>query len=69
MTNSKSIVIYYDKNKYNTDIVNELIKKYGYNIKFSAGIEPYVTLKIGELKDDELIGTIKDFLQTETVDN
>ena len=69
MTNSKSIVFYYDKNKYNPDIVNELIKKYGYNIKFSAGIEPYVTLKIGELKDDELIGTIKDFLQTETVDN
>ena len=39
-----------------------LIKKYGYDIKFSAGVEPYVTLRVGNLNDEELIEKIKEFL-------
>ena len=54
-TNGQSVVFYYDKNKYNPEIVSVLINKYGNNIKFSAGVEPYVTLKVGDLKDEELI--------------
>lgn len=61
-TNSQNLVFYFDKNKYNPEIVDILIKKYGYDIKFSAGIEPYVTLRIGELTDEELIEKIKEFL-------
>ena len=57
------IVFYFDKNKYNPEIVDILIKKYGYNVKFSAGIEPYVTLKLSKVKDDELIEKIKEFLR------
>ena len=60
---SKNVVFYFDKNKYNPEIVDKLIKKYGYNIKFSAGIEPYVTLKIGNVTEDELIENIKEFLK------
>ena len=60
--NTNNIVFYYDKNKYNPEIVDKLIKKYGNDIKFSAGIEPYVTLRIGKLKDEELIEKIKEFL-------
>ena len=63
-TNSQNLVFYYDKNKYNPEIVDILIKKYGYDIKFSAGLEPYVTLRIGELTDEELIEKIKEFLKT-----
>ena len=62
-SNSKSVVFYFDKNKYNPEIVDTLVKKYGYNIKFSAGIEPYITLKIGNVAEDELIEKIKEFLK------
>ena len=62
-TELQNLVFYYDKDKYNPEIVDKLIKKYGYDIKFSAGIEPYVTLRIGTLKDEELIEKIKEFLQ------
>ena len=58
----KSIVFYFDKNKYNPEIVDGLIKKYGYNIKFSTGVEPYITLKIGNITGEELIEKIKGFL-------
>ena len=59
---TKNVVFYYDKNKYKPEMVDILIKKYGYDIKFSAGIEPYVTLKVGNLNDEELIERIKEFL-------
>ena len=62
LTNSNNIVFYYDKNKYDPEIVDRLIKKYGNDVKFSAGIEPYVTLKIGNLKDEKLVEKIKEFL-------
>ena len=62
LTNNQNLVFYYDKNKYNPEIVDKLIKKYSYDIKFSTGIEPYVTLRIGNLKDEELIEKIKEFL-------
>lgn len=62
LTNTQNLVFYYDKNKYNPEIVDKLIKKYGYDIKFSTGIEPYITLKIGNLKDEEVIEKIKGFL-------
>ena len=58
----QSIVFYFDKNKYKPEMVDNLIKKYGYNIKFSTGIEPYVTLKIGNVTEEELIERIKEFL-------
>lgn len=58
----KSIVFYFDKNKYKPEVVDSLIKKYGYNIKFSTGIEPYVTLKIEKVAEEELLEKIKEFL-------
>ena len=63
LSNTQNLVFYYDKNKYNPEIVDKLIKKYGYDIKFSTGIEPYITLKIKNLKDQELIEKIKDFIK------
>ena len=63
LTNSNNLVFYYDKNKYEPEIVDRLIKKYGNDVKFSAGIEPYVTLKIGNLNDEKLVEKIKEFLK------
>ena len=64
LTDSQNLVFYYDKNKYNPEIVDILIKKYGNEIKFSTGMEPYVTLRIkGNIADEDLIKTIKEFLK------
>ena len=57
-----TVLFYFDKNKYNPEIVDGLIKKYGYNIKFSTGVEPYITLKIENITGEELIEKIKGFL-------
>ena len=58
----KNIVFYFDKNKYNPEIIDKLIKKYEFNVKFSSGIEPYVTLKVDSIKDENIIKDIKEFL-------
>ncbi len=63
-TNNQNVVFYFDKNKYNPEIVDKLLKKYNTKIKFSAGIEPYITLILKELNDEELIKEIKEFLNS-----
>lgn len=57
------IVFYFDKNQYSPEIIDKLIKKYEFYIKFSTGIEPYVTLKIKHESDEKLIDSIKEFLE------
>ena len=63
-TNNQNVVFYFDKNKYNPDIVNVLLKKYNTQIKFSTGIEPYITLVLKNKDDEELINEIKEFLKS-----
>ena len=58
-----SIVFTYENDKFNTDSVNELIKKYGTKIKFSSGIKPMITLKIGKKSEKELLKETKNFLK------
>ena len=52
----KSIIINLDKDniQINGEIVNNLVKKYGSKIRFSQGVDPYITLKT-EQKDEKLI--------------
>ena len=64
-TNNQNVVFYFDKNKYNPEIVNTLLKKYNTRIKFSAGVEPYITLILRNKNDEELIEEIKEFLNSE----
>ena len=52
------VVFYFDKSKFNPEIVDKLIKKYSSNIRFSTGVEPYITLNIG----NKIIEEIKVFL-------
>lgn len=59
-----SIVFYFDKDKYNPEIIDKLIKKYEFNIKFSSGIEPYITLKNNCDSDGKLVDEIKEFLNS-----
>ena len=57
-----NVVFYFDRSKYNPDIIDKLVKKYEFNVKFGAGIEPYVTLKVNNETDKKLIEDIKEFL-------
>ncbi len=60
----ESVVFYLDKSKYNPEIIDKLIKKYELKIKFSSGIEPYITLRIKHETDEQLIKEIKEFLHS-----
>ena len=48
------VVFYFDKSKFNPEIVDKLIKKYSSNIRFSTGVEPYITLNIGNKIIEEI---------------
>lgn len=56
------VVFLYDKNKFNIDKVNELVKKYNRRIKFSPGMEPYITLTLEGKNDKEKLKEIEEFL-------
>ena len=53
------IVFLYDKNKFDMNLINVLVKKYNRRVLFSQGIEPYITFileeksEIGKLKEIE----------------
>ena len=54
----ENIVFYYESGKYPENMVNNLVQKYGNRIRFSTGIEPYITL--GNVKN--IIDEVKEFL-------
>ena len=56
------IVFLYDKNKFNFEILEDLVKKYGNNIRFSQGVEPYITLNIKRESDKQILENTKEFL-------
>lgn len=59
-----AVVFYLDK--YNIKIaektINILVEKYGPKLKFSQGVEPYITLKISSKDEIEIIRMIKELL-------
>lgn len=63
-TGSQNVVFYFDKDKYDPKIVAVLLKKYGTKIKFSTGIEPYITLLLKNKTEEQLVKEIKEFLNT-----
>ena len=58
-----SIVFYFQKEKMPVEKVDSLLKEYGVQIRFSEGINPYVTFKIGKKQDKELLAKVKEFLK------
>ena len=59
----QNVLFYFERNKYNPEIIDKLIKKYELRIKFGAGIEPYASLKMDTTSDEKLIEGIKEFLR------
>ena len=59
---NENLVCYFKRNKFNTDLVPELIKKYGTRIKFSQSMDSYITLKLTQLDDKTVIREIKEYI-------
>ena len=57
------VVFLYDNKKFNFEIVGDLVNKYGSKIKFSQGIEPYITLNIKKESDKEILNEVQEFLK------
>ena len=62
------VVFLYDNSKFNMDIVMNLVKKYNRKVKFSPGIEPYITLIFEGKNDKEKLKEIEEFLMSNLVD-
>ena len=58
----ETIVFYFERETMPVEKVDKLLKQYGILIRFSSGIEPYVTFKIGKKDDKEIISKVKEFL-------
>lgn len=55
----ENIVFYFEDNNYPENMINILIQRYGIRIKFSTGIEPYITLKNAK----NVVDDVKEFLK------
>jgi transcription-repair coupling factor (superfamily II helicase) len=62
------IVFLYDSQKFNVEIVDVLVKKYGSKVRFSPGTQPYVTLKIEKTSDKQILNDVKEYLVSNFVD-
>lgn len=60
---ANSVVFTYDSNKFDNNLLSDMIKKYGNRIKFSSGIKPMITLKIETQGEKELLQEVKEFLK------
>ena len=65
-----AIVLNLDRENINIDekTVNKLVTTYGSNLRFSAGVDPYITLKISTKNEKEVIEKIKGILKEITQD-
>ena len=61
---TESVIFYLDKDniKINDEMINVLLKKFGTKLRFSAGVEPYITLKLDSKEEDKIIEQIKELL-------
>ncbi len=58
----QSIVFYFESEAFEVSIVESLLKKYRNEIKFSQGIEPYITYKVPENSDAIILKKVKNFI-------
>jgi len=56
------IVFLYDKAKFEMELVTTLVKKYNRKVRFSPGIDPYITFLLDGKNDKEKLKEIEEFL-------
>ena len=57
-----NIVFYFDIDLFNPEVINKLVEEYKDSIKFSQGVEPYVTLRIKSDSSKIILEEVKKFL-------
>ena len=57
-----NVVFNFDINLFNPEIINKLVEEYKYRIKFSQGVEPYITLRIKNESGKIILEEVKKFL-------
>ena len=57
------IVFLYDNSKFEIELVDRLLKKYNRRVRFSPGIEPYITLILDGKTELEKLKEIEEFLK------
>ena len=60
---TNSIVFTFDNNKFDTNLLPELIQKYGTRIKFASGLKPMITLKLEKQGEKGILQEVKEFLK------
>ena len=58
----EAIVFTYDNGLFDASSVQPLIKEYGNRIRFSPGVKPMITLKIGDNTEETILKEVKKFL-------
>lgn len=58
----ESIVFFFTREAMSPEKMEKLYEQYGIAIRFSKGIEPYVTFKLGKRTEKEIISKVKEFL-------
>lgn len=58
----------YDNSKFDVSLVNKLVEKYNRKVRFSTGIEPYITFILEGKNDKEKLKEIEEFLESNFVD-
>ena len=61
---SQNVLFYFATSMFNLDIVDNLVKKYKNKIKFSPAIGSYITFKLDNTLEKNVIKEIKEFLKT-----
>ena len=63
IASKKTAVLFtFEPNKFDINI-NDLVKRYGNKIKFSAGIKPMVTLELGKTSERQILKEVTRFLK------
>ena len=57
----ENIVFHFEKEHFNTDCIDKLMKIYRNRIKFSPATEPYITFKVQNIRN--VLSEIQEFLQ------
>ena len=58
-----SVMFFMEQGKFKEEFIEKLFKIYGTNLRFSPGATSYITLKVEDISDKELINKIKEFLK------
>ena len=62
------IVFMYDNSKVDNNKIMKVLDKYASKVRFSPGVQNYITLKINKVSDKQILEDVKEYLMSNSVD-